>query len=97
MTQDSLVQKDKEIRHIPPDDPSLVFTTYDLGCSVALICAGFELLTLDKANQRKVLLVFKREDGIESVVDNYWSDRLEVKARTYFDTLKMLKNRLYSE
>lgn len=85
----------EEIRRIS-HDPSLIFTTYDLGCSVALICAGFELLTLDKANPRKVLLVFKRKDGIESAVDNYWSDRLEVKARTYFDTLKMLKNRLYS-
>lgn len=80
----------------PSEDPSKVFTTFDLGCSVALICAGFELLTLDKSNPRKVLMVFRREDGIESVVDDYWSDRLEVKARTYFDTQKMLKNRIYS-
>lgn len=73
------------------------WTTYDLGCSVALLCAGFELVRLDKSTPRKVLMVFKREDGIESVVDSYWADRLEVRARAYFDTLKMMKNRILSE
>lgn len=73
------------------------YFTYDLGCSSALICADFELVSLDKTNPRKVQFIFKREDGIEKVVDNYWADRLEVKARTYFDNIKMLKNRIYSE
>jgi len=36
-------------------------------------------------------------NGIHEVIDLYWSDRLEVKARTFADTLKALKNRLYSE
>lgn len=84
-------------RIIPQDDSSLVWTSFDLGASAALVCAGFELLALDKANPRKAMFVFKREDGIEEKIDDYWADHLKVKARTYFDTLKMLKNRLYSE
>ena len=72
-------------------------TTYDLGCSAALVSSGFELVSLDKSNPRKVQFVFKREVGIEKVVDNYWADRLEVKARAFFDNVKMLKNRIYSE
>ena len=78
------------------DSPE-VFTTYDLNCSAALICAGFELLSVSKGNPRKALFTFKRADGIDEVIDLYWSDRLEVKARAYADTLKALKNRLYSE
>ncbi len=74
-----------------------VFATFDLGCSSALISAGFELVSLDKANPRKVQFVFRREVGIEKVVDEYWADRLEVKARAFFDNTKMLKNRIYSE
>jgi len=73
------------------------YFTYDLGCSSALICAEFELVSLDKTNPRKVQFIFKREVGIEEVVDDYWADRLEVKARTFFDNIKMLKNRIYSE
>ena len=85
-----------ELEYIPLDDSSVVFTTYDLGVSTALLCAGFELLTVDKENPRKALFIFRREDGIEDVTDRYFSDRLEVKARSYFDHLKALKNKLYS-
>lgn len=82
--------------YTPMDDPSQVFTTYDLGCSAAILCSGYELLSIDQANSRKSLFIFRRDEGIETVGNQYWSDQLEVKARTYFDTVKGLKNRLYS-
>lgn len=85
-------------RYVPVDDPSITFTTYDMHCSVALMCTGFELLGIDKNNDpRKALFVFKKEDGIEDVADKYFSDRLEGKFRSFADTLKALKNKLYSE
>lgn len=74
-----------------------VYATYDLGCAAALVTADFALFTLDKTNPRKVQFIFRREVGIEKVVDEYWADRLEVKARAFFDNIKMLKNRIYSE
>jgi len=74
-----------------------LFTTYDIGVSTALLCADFELLSLERTNPRKALFVFRREDGIEEVANRYFSDRLEVKARSFFDHLKALKNKLYSE
>lgn len=87
----------QEYQYIPLDDQTNYFYTYDLGCSAALISAGFSLVSLDKANPRKVQFIFRREVGIEKVVDDYWADRLKVKARTFFDNVKMLKNRIYSE
>lgn len=89
--------KDKDWKYVPLDDPSIVFTTYDLGVSTALLCSGFVLLSVDKDNPRKALFIFQKEDGIEDVADRYFSDRLEVKARSFFDNLKALKNQLYSE
>jgi len=86
-----------EYQYILLDDQTNYFYTFDLGCSAALISAGFELVSLDKANPRKVQFIFRREVGIEKVVDDYWADRLEVKARAFFDNVKMLKNRIYSE
>jgi hypothetical protein len=87
----------EEWRYIPLDDPSVVFTTYDLGVSTALLCAGFELLSLDKENPKKALFIFKKVDEIEDIANRYFSDKLEVKARSFFDHLKALKNKLYSE
>lgn len=77
-------------------DPLQVWTTYDLGVSAALTCAGFELLEVEKSNPRKALFVFRRADGIDDVADQYFADRLELKARAFFDAIKALKNRLYS-
>ena len=87
----------EEYQYIPLDDQTNYFYTFDLGCSAALISAGFELVSLDKANPRKVQFIFRRKVGIEKVADDYWTDHLEVKARTFFDNVKMLKNRIYSE
>ena len=73
------------------------FYTFDLGCSAALISADFELVSLNKQNPRKVQFIFRRKVDIEKAVDNYWANKLKVKARTFFDNVKMLKNRIYSE
>ncbi len=80
------------------DDPSVIWATYDLNCSAALLCSGFELLSVDKnSDPRKALFIFKKDEGIEVTIDLYWSDRLDVKARAFADTIKALKNKLYSE
>ncbi len=87
---------DKELQYIPLTG-NKVYSTYDLGSAASLVTAGFTLLTLDKINPHKVQFIFSREAGIEKIVDDYWADRLTIKARTFFDNTKMLKNRIYSE
>lgn len=87
----------KELTVIPLDDYNKFYYSFDLGISAALISAGFKLVALDKQNPRKVQFVFARDEGIDGVIDDYWADRLEIKARTYFENVKMIKNRLYSE
>jgi hypothetical protein len=71
--------------------------TFDLGAAASLTTAGFEIVSLDKTDPRKVQFVFRRETGIEKIVDDYWTDRLEVKARAFFNNIRMLKSRIYSE
>lgn len=78
-------------------DPSTIFSTYDLGVSAALLCLGFELISLNKENPRKALFIFKKENGIEKTANEYFADNLKIKVRSYFDHLKALKNRLYSD
>lgn len=81
---------------VPTDDNEHFLYTFDLGLSAALISTNFSLSSLERGELSKTRFVFRRSDGMDEVVDAYWADRLEVKARTYFDALKMLKNRLYS-
>ena len=74
-----------------------IFSTYDLGVSSALLCAGFELVSVEKDNPRKALFVFKKGVGIEETANSYCADKLELRARSFFDAIKALKNKLYSE
>jgi len=72
------------------------FTTTDLGLSASLLNKGFELVQLDKLNPKKVQFIFLKRAGINKTINDYWSDKLNVNPRTYFDNIKLLKNRLYS-
>jgi hypothetical protein len=73
------------------------YYTHDLGCAAALVSVGFALLTLDKENPRKVGFIFRAKKGIDDTVNDYFSDKLIVNARTFFDNLRMLKNRIYGQ
>jgi hypothetical protein len=84
------------IRKLDTDNQIDNFSTFDLGCSAALVSVGFELISLDKQNPRKVLFIFSKKAGIDQAVIDYFSDKLKVSARTLFDNTKMIKNRIYS-
>lgn len=85
-----------QLSKLTPSTGDEFFSTTDLGIAAALLTADFELLNLDKSDPRKVKFVFSRDDGITKVADDFWSNRLEQKVRSFWDNIKVLKNRLYS-
>lgn len=98
MTRELQGNKSEEFRRATlPNDSNTSWATFDMGCSAALVSVGFELLSLEKSNPRKVQFVFRWEAGLEATIDDFWADKLEVKAQTFFNNIKMLKNRIYSE
>ncbi|MBI2550893.1 hypothetical protein HYV73_00925 [Candidatus Uhrbacteria bacterium] len=72
------------------------YSTYDLGQSAALVSLGFQIVAFDKSNPRKIQFVFQRSAELDKAVEAYWDDQLQVRARSMFDSVKMLKNRIYS-
>lgn len=86
----------KELEYLPLDD-NKYWSSHDLGCAAALVSLGFDLLALDKENPQKVKFIFKSAEDIEEVIKEYWDSGLQVDAQTYFNSLKRLKNQIYSE
>lgn len=78
-------------------DPSLSYSSFDIGLVAALISRGYVLIAVDKTDRRKARFLVQRASGIDAHINNYWDGKLTVDARSYFDNLKMLKNRLYSD
>ncbi|MDB5184377.1 MAG: hypothetical protein JWN38_185 [Candidatus Saccharibacteria bacterium] len=69
----------------------------DLGLCAALASLGFEVLEIERDAGGQGYFIFIKTAELEQAISAYWSNTLEVKARTYSDALKMLKSRLYSE
>ena len=76
---------------------SETFMTYDLSLASALATLGYELWAVDKTNPSKAQFIFKRKEGIDNAVNDYWNNNLAVNARSIIDNQKMIKNRLYSQ
>ncbi len=73
------------------------FSTFDLGLTCALFCLGYELTAIEKADGgSKSSFLFRRDKNIEQNIGNYWNGRLTLDARSYFDAIRCVKNRLYS-
>jgi hypothetical protein len=72
------------------------FNTHDLALAAALVECGYPLSHLDRSNPRRVVFVFDDSTELAAIVVNYWHDDISVNPKSYFDTLKHLKTRIYS-
>ena len=70
------------------------YKTKDIGEAAALYSSGLKLLRLEKVSNF-YLFVFKNDEA-EKIANSYWSDELSVKAKTYNDSFRTLKERIFS-
>ncbi len=88
----------KHLRETVELSPEMKYSCTDLGLASSLTALGYELHTLERTiNPKKSRFIFRRIPSIETSANDYWNDRLQINARTLFDSQKMIKNRLYSE
>lgn len=72
------------------------FESADLALVAALVEHEFTPVRLDRSNSRRVLFLFGDTEALQDAVTDYWLDKLTVNPKTYFDTLKHLKSRIYA-
>lgn len=86
----------KEPAYARLPEPNDCFYTHDLGCAAALMSLDFDLLSLERANPRKVQFRFRKAKTIDEMANEYFLGKLTIKARLMFDNIKTLKNMIYS-
>lgn len=70
------------------------YTTSDLAQATA-ISLFFPIEAIDKQQPSKAQFLFKREQGLDELIEAYWKRQLKVEAQAYFNQLKAIKTRLY--
>ena len=72
------------------------YKTKDLGEASALISKSAKLLRLEQESNF-YWFVFQDKNYCEPISNSYWSDELNVSAKTYSDAMRSLKDRLFAK
>lgn len=65
-----------------------------IACSLS---AKYSLLDIDRTDPKRAVFIFKYSTDLERMVKDYWEGSLKVEPQSYFNNLRVLKGRLYSE
>jgi len=80
----------KELEYLEEES---YYNCTDLGLCAFLVTLKFELVNIDKTNPKRASFIFPESDSLQQVIKQYWPSQ----ERLFFDNLKSLKSRLYSE
>lgn len=73
------------------------FRSSDLALVVAL-SLFFPIEAIEKDTSRKAYFLFRKgADSFEEILKQYWSRELRVEPQSFFNQLKVIKARIYSE
>lgn len=73
-----------------------LFTTYDLNLTAVLYALGFPLAEVRKNTKGKALFCFKKSLKLDQVIAKYWKEDLKINPQKLFNSIKSIKNRIYS-
>ncbi|MCX6766836.1 MAG: DUF5659 domain-containing protein [Candidatus Moranbacteria bacterium] len=74
-----------------------VFRTSDLALCAALQLYGHQIEAMDRSNAEKIVFVIKRDDELDKLIQAFWSRGLSVEPVAYFESLKLVKSRIYQQ
>ncbi len=82
--------------YLPIQDEANYYHCQCLDTASMLVAMGYELASLDRQGQRKVVFLFKKLKGLEDDVDNFLAGKLSVNALAFTNARKNLKSRIYA-
>ena len=71
-----------------------LFLCTDLALASALV-SEFPIIKIDVTNPKKAVFVFKNSPKLQKMIAGYWNNTLAVEPKSYFQSIKLLKNRIY--
>jgi hypothetical protein len=69
----------------------------DLGLASLLVTLRFNLVDMERVNEKRINFLFSPAEGVEKVISDFWAGvEISVSIQSLFNNQKMLKNRLYA-
>lgn len=64
---------------------------------VAALALFYPIEAVDRQNPYKAFFLFKRTEDLDALIESYFRGEMRVSPALYFNQLKSIKSRLYSE
>jgi hypothetical protein len=71
------------------------YETHDLPLVAALMCFGSKIDSVERNGGPRATFYLQRQKGLDTLVENFYSHKLQVDPILYFNCLKEAKSRLY--
>lgn len=72
------------------------YQTSDISLATT-ISLFYPLDSIYRQSDQKSFFIFKKEKGLDEIINKYWSGNLKIEPKDYFNQLKNIKTRLYAE
>lgn len=89
------IAQDEGYHYIPLGDYQNYMYISDIDIASTCICKNHELLSIEKLNDTKATFVFRNQEGISKIVEDFWDNKLEVHPLEFANARKNLKSRIY--
>jgi len=71
------------------------YKTTDLSLVAVVQLYGFNIEEIDRSDPRRIIFVIDRSDELDNLVQAFWSRSLRVDPLAYFESIKVVKSRIY--
>lgn len=71
------------------------FKSSDLSLIAMLQVFGYQIEKIERNNSEKVIFAIQQDDKLSELVQAFWSRSLKVEPLQYFESLKVVKSRIY--
>ncbi len=65
-----------------------LYKTTDIALTSALCCYGYQIETIDKQNPSKAFFLVKRDERLDSLIQQYFTHQLQIDPLMFFNFLK---------
>lgn len=69
----------------------------DLGLASLLTTLHFQMVGMERVNEKRISFLFAPAEGIEKIISDFWADsEVSVPIQSLFQNQRQLKNRLFA-
>lgn len=73
------------------------YKTSDLSLTAVIQLYGFEIKEIDRSNPRRIIFVMDKNKELDDLIQAFWSRNLKVEPLAYFESIKLIKARIYQQ